>query len=42
MQNIIEAMSWYVAFLFSVTAHEAAHAWCAKRGGDWTTTLLQP
>ena len=36
MQSIVEAATWYVAFLFSVTAHEAAHAWCAKRGGDWT------
>ncbi len=36
MQNIVEAVTWYAAFLFSVTAHEAAHAWCAKRGGDWT------
>jgi len=36
MQPVIEAATWYVAFLFSVAAHEAAHAWCAKRGGDWT------
>lgn len=36
MQSLIEAGTWYVAFLFSVTAHEAAHAWSAKRGGDWT------
>lgn len=36
MQTLVEAATWYVAFLFSVTAHEAAHAWCAKRGGDWT------
>jgi Zn-dependent protease len=27
---------WYVAFLFSTTCHEAAHAWVAKRGGDET------
>jgi len=26
----------YVAFLFSATLHEAAHAWAAKRGGDLT------
>src|ERR1035437_5610096 len=36
MQQIFEAVTWYMAFLFSVTAHEAAHAWCAKLGGDWT------
>ena len=36
MQHVVEAVTWYVAFLFSVTAHEAAHAWCAKRGGDLT------
>lgn len=27
---------WYVAFLFSTTCHEAAHAFVAKRGGDET------
>src|SRR6202047_4951439 len=27
---------WYVAFLFSTTCHEAAHAYVAKRGGDET------
>jgi len=27
---------WYVAFLFSTTCHEAAHALVAKRGGDET------
>lgn len=27
---------WYVVFLFSLTCHEAAHAWAAKRGGDLT------
>ncbi len=26
----------YLAFLFSATAHEAAHAWAARRGGDPT------
>ena len=29
-------MLWYVAFLFSTTCHEAAHAWTAMRGGDLT------
>ena len=27
---------WYVAFLFSLTCHEAAHALAAKLGGDLT------
>ena len=27
---------WFVAFLFSTTCHEAAHAWAALRGGDET------
>jgi len=27
---------WYVAFLFSTTCHEAAHALAAKIGGDDT------
>lgn len=27
---------WFLAFLFSTTCHEAAHAWAAKRGGDLT------
>ena len=32
-------MVWYVVFLFSATAHEAAHAWAARRGGDSTAYL---
>ena len=27
---------WYVVLLFSLTVHEAAHAWAALRGGDKT------
>src|SRR5262245_16849980 len=27
---------WYVIFLFSLTCHEAAHAFAAKLGGDLT------
>jgi Zn-dependent protease len=27
---------WYVAFLFSTTCHEAAHAFAAQLGGDYT------
>jgi len=34
--TLIEGIAWYVAFLFSVTLHEAAHSWLAKRGGDLT------
>jgi Zn-dependent protease len=30
---------WYVAFLFSTTCHEAAHALVAKMGGDETAAL---
>ena len=30
---------WYVAFLFSTTCHEAAHAFVAKLGGDATASL---
>jgi Zn-dependent protease len=30
---------WYVGFLFSVTAHEAAHALVAMKGGDLTAYL---
>ena len=27
---------WYLVLLFSLTFHEAAHAWAAKKGGDET------
>ncbi len=27
---------WYVVLLFSLTVHEASHAWAALRGGDLT------
>ncbi|MFQ5649645.1 MAG: site-2 protease family protein [bacterium] len=30
---------WYVAFLLSFTAHEAAHAYAAMKGGDLTAYL---
>ena len=30
---------WGLAFIFSVTLHEAAHAWVASRGGDQTAYL---
>ena len=32
----INGLLWYLAFLFSTTCHEAAHAWVALRGGDRT------
>ena len=35
----IQALLFYVAFVFSATLHEAAHAWAAKRGGDPTAYL---
>lgn len=31
-----EGIKWYIAFLFSTTAHEAAHAWAALKLGDDT------
>ena len=34
--NFAEMFIWYAAFLFSVTAHEAAHAFVAMKGGDLT------
>ncbi len=35
-QFLLYGFIWYVAFLFSTTCHEAAHALVAKRGGDKT------
>ena len=29
-------LGWFAVFVFSVTLHEAAHAWVAARGGDLT------
>jgi len=29
-------IAWYLVFIISVTLHEAAHAWAAKKGGDLT------
>ena len=36
---IVRGIVWYAVFVFSATAHEAAHAWAAKRGGDPTAYL---
>jgi Zn-dependent protease len=35
-ETFILGLAWYVAFLFSLTCHEAAHALAAKWGGDPT------
>lgn len=36
MDTLTLGLVWYVAFLLSVTCHEAAHAWVAQLGGDPT------
>ena len=36
MPDLLTAVAFYVAFLFSTTLHEASHAWAAKLGGDLT------
>ncbi len=36
MEKLVEGLLWYVAFLFSTTLHEAAHAFVAYRLGDRT------
>src|SRR4029450_3487280 len=36
MEHFASGLVYYIAFLFSTTAHEAAHAWAAKLGGDLT------
>jgi Zn-dependent protease len=36
MDTLIWGLAWYVVFVISVTFHEAAHAWMAKRTGDMT------
>jgi len=35
-EQLALGLIWYVAFLFSLTLHEAGHAWAAMRGGDAT------
>jgi Zn-dependent protease len=34
--DLVELIKWYLVFLFSTSAHEAAHAWAADRLGDDT------
>ena len=36
IDRLTDFFLWMLAFLFSTTFHEAAHAWAAKRGGDKT------
>jgi len=38
-ETLVLGFIWYVAFLFSTTCHEAAHAFAAKLGGDTTAAL---
>jgi Zn-dependent protease len=39
MEELSLWIVFYVVFVLSVTLHEAAHAWAAKRGGDLTAYL---
>jgi Zn-dependent protease len=39
MDSFGVAVAWYAVLLFSLTFHEAAHAWAAQRGGDDTAYL---
>ncbi len=36
MDTLFWGLAWYFVFVISVTFHEAAHAWAAKRQGDLT------
>ena len=36
MNDPLEGLAFYAVFVFSVTVHEAAHAWAAMKGGDLT------
>jgi len=39
MEQLGVGVVWYAVLLFSLTFHEAAHAWAARRGGDDTAYL---
>ncbi len=39
MEELALGIVWYAVLLFSLTVHEAAHAWAAQRGGDPTAYL---
>ena len=34
--DVAEFFVWFLVFVFSVTCHEAGHAWAAWKGGDMT------
>jgi Zn-dependent protease len=36
VNDMLDALAFYVVFVFAATVHEAAHAWAAKLGGDLT------
>src|SRR5215471_9977234 len=36
VEHVVDAITYFIVFLFSTTLHEAAHAWAALRGGDRT------
>lgn len=39
MDQLGTGLVWYAVLLFSLTFHEASHAWAARRGGDDTAYL---
>ena len=39
MDELLLGMIWYAVLIFSLTFHEAGHAWAAMRGGDPTAYL---
>jgi Zn-dependent protease len=39
LDQLAVGVVWYAVLLFSLTFHEAAHAWIARRGGDDTAYL---
>ena len=39
IEKISSFLLWGLAFIFSTTCHEAAHAWAARKGGDLTAYL---
>ncbi len=36
MEKLVEGLAWYIAFLFSIVFHEAAHSFAALKLGDKT------
>ena len=39
MDELLLGAIWYVVLIFSLTFHEAGHAWAAMRGGDLTAYM---